>query len=190
MFCTYSLPSNRRTCRKIQEQSNLLFAHFSGIFPHDFANVYDLVMFIYSSRFSELSSLTYKWEVLMGIQVEKFENSHIHGSRSFRVFIRAILANVLQLFATLDIYYSQHFRNFAVLHTNESSSSVDIHLAKNNSRTFGISLCSVQCFRWLIRISVFMLNSRTFLENVINIKSLWTIFTEFAGFPTTKVSKN
>ena len=66
----------------------------------------------------------------MGIQVEKFENSHIHGSRSFRVFIRAILANVLQLFATLDIYYSQHFRNFAVLHTNESSPLVDTHLVE------------------------------------------------------------
>ena len=72
----------------------------------------------------------------MSIQVEKFENSHIYGSRSFRVFIRAILANVRN-FRNVGYSLFSAFRNFAVLYKNESSSSVDIHLVKTISVHLG-----------------------------------------------------
>ena len=126
MFCTYLLPSNRRTCSETQEQSNYCSRTFWVCFRTNSRMFMTFVMFRqYSPRLPVLRSLTYRWEVLMSVQVENFENSHIQGSRAFAY----MFAQFSRMVAILQCryWYSLPSKNFAASHTNKSSSSVETH---------------------------------------------------------------
>ncbi len=76
----------------------------------------------YSLRFSVLCSLTYRWEILMSVQVENFDNSHIQGSRACSHNFREC-----SRFSQRRYWLFYASRNLCSLHTNKSSSSVDTH---------------------------------------------------------------
>ena len=101
------------------------------MFPHEFANVYDFSKCLVFIRrvFGTLQSY---------IQMRSSdERTGRKNSRTviFKVRVLSCICSrnfreCLRLLATLDIDYSLPFGIFAVLHTNESSSSVDTHLAE------------------------------------------------------------
>ena len=82
---------------EIQQWYNLSFAHFSGMFSHDFANVYDfrnvLAIFAASSGASQSYIQMRSSDERTG---GNFENSHIQGSRAFAY----LFAQFPRMFAT------------------------------------------------------------------------------------------
>ena len=114
---------------EIQQWYNLSFAHFSGMFSHEFANVYD---FRNVSTIFAASSGTSQSYIQMRSSDErtggKFREQSYSRFACFRVFVRTIFANVCD-FSQHYIDYSLPSEILAALHTNKSSSSVDTHLA-------------------------------------------------------------
>ncbi len=169
--------------------------YISGIFSHNFANVLWLFVMldIYSPRFfGTLQSC-----------IQMRSSNKRTGSENLRTvifmvrvlfgYLFAQFRECLQLFATLDIYYSLPFRNFAVLHTNEEfflSRHTFSEKSENNSRTFGIFSLQCSMFRWLFRISASMLKFENIIKKCHQHKKSLAKFSGFAGFPITKVRES
>ncbi len=108
-LCFQIISSNRRTYSENSRTVVLIVRVLFRVYFRTTSRMFiTFVMFdIYSPRFSELSSLTYKWEVLISVQVAKNLRTVIFMVRVLFVYLFAqFFANVckcLQLFATLDI---------------------------------------------------------------------------------------